>query len=876
MTSSMGTLRVGKSGYAKKMKKNRRKRSFIIIAAFMALIGLVFAKGSIGQFFKVFAIEAAFVTGVLCLLAVYRNRNRKKPKTATRIKAHDSSYNRADSNRSIKRNEDFDSYNLRTRKNNFNWIVDENVAGGSGSSLSEGKQVSTEKIKLGEDRMGSSEADIKARVANWVENVDYSGNVFRRIIESQMKSIKELENPENIRQNLFVEPKSMSDGAEFEEAHEAEYIYKDERMNNTDNIVSEVSAIEAEKTEELYKREDLYKGIRNAENEATIMEYSDDDPEETEITADFMEFEDMKDNIVEAVSIGDFEELIEFEDMDKYAQNNAKRVEYVEEPAGFEEVIEGMKDGMDEAEEDIREFAQFKDTYEEDTYEMKELQYIGDESGCNEFEKIGQAEQNRYPSREMEPVFPPMELLKQAESKNGSYESKYNSEIRAKKLIDTLESFGVRAKIINISEGPSVTRYELQPDYGVKVSKIVSLTDDIALNLAAVGVRIEAPIPGKAAIGIEIPNEKVTPVLLREVIESDEFQNHPSKLSFAVGKDIAGKPVVADIAQMPHLLIAGATGSGKSVCINTLITSILYKASPKDVRLLMVDPKVVELSIYNGIPHLLIPVVTDPKKAAGALNWAVQEMTNRYKLFAENSVRDLEGYNHMMIREGGQTLPQIVIIIDELADLMMVAPNDVEDCICRLAQMARAAGMYLVIATQRPSVNVITGVIKANVPSRISFAVSSQIDSRTILDMSGAEKLLGKGDMLFYPRGIPKPVRVQGALITDTEVESIVSFMKSTQQAQYDDEVINKIDSHADETQPFSEEDDELLPQVIDMIIEYEQASTSLIQRKFKIGYSRAARIMDQLEANGVIGPFEGSKPRKVLITKQQWQEMSS
>ncbi|GAE88438.1 cell division protein FtsK [Acetivibrio straminisolvens JCM 21531] len=333
--------------------------------------------------------------------------------------------------------------------------------------------------------------------------------------------------------------------------------------------------------------------------------------------------------------------------------------------------------------------------------------------------------------------------------------------------------------------------------------------------------------------------------------------------------------MVADIAAMPHLLIAGATGSGKSVCINTLITSILYKASARDVRLLMVDPKVVELSIYNGIPHLLIPVVTDPKKAAGALNWAVVEMTNRYKLFAENSVRDLKGYNQLMIKEGRETLPQIVIIIDELADLMMVAPNDVEDCICRLAQMARAAGMHLVIATQRPSVNVITGVIKANIPSRISFAVSSQVDSRTILDMSGAEKLLGKGDMLFYPLGMQKPVRIQGALITDAEVENIVSFLKSTQQAEYDDEIIDKIDSHADDTQPFSEGDDELLPQVIDMIIEYEQASTSLIQRKFKIGYSRAARIIDQLEANGVIGPFEGSKPRKVLITKQQWQEMS-
>ncbi|TYQ16683.1 UNVERIFIED_CONTAM: DNA translocase FtsK [Acetivibrio alkalicellulosi] len=447
-----------------------------------------------------------------------------------------------------------------------------------------------------------------------------------------------------------------------------------------------------------------------------------------------------------------------------------------------------------------------------------------------------------------------------------------NSENGAKKLIDTLESFGVKAKIINISVGPSVTRYEVQPDYGVKVSKIVSLTDDIALNLAATGVRIEAPIPGKAAVGIEIPNSKVTPVLLREVLDSNEFQKHPSKLAFAVGKDITGNCVIADIAMMPHLLIAGATGSGKSVCINTLITSLLYKASPDEVKLLMVDPKVVELGIYNGIPHLLIPVVTDPKKAAGALNWAVQEMISRYKLFADNNVRDLKGYNRIMVNSGENPLPQIVIIIDELADLMMVAPNDVEDCICRLAQMARAAGMHLVIATQRPSVNVITGVIKANIPSRISFAVSSQVDSRTILDMGGAEKLLGKGDMLFSPLGKPKPIRVQGALITDSEVEEIVSFIKS-ETPMYDEKIIDKIDSQLELSKSNTEDQDELLPQVINMVIDSGQASTSLIQRKFKIGYSRAARILDTLEAEGIVGPFEGSKPRRVLITRQDCQE---
>lgn len=471
-------------------------------------------------------------------------------------------------------------------------------------------------------------------------------------------------------------------------------------------------------------------------------------------------------------------------------------------------------------------------------------------------------------------ALPPLTLLKKAESAGKERSFTSDAQYNGKKLTDTLASFGVGAKVINISEGPTVTRYEIQPDYGVKVSKIVSLTDDIALNLAATGVRLEAPIPGKAAIGIEIPNREVMPVLLRDVIESDEFMNHPSKIAFAVGKDIAGNVVVADIAKMPHLLIAGATGSGKSVCINTLVASILYKASPTEVKLLMVDPKVVELSIYNGIPHLLIPVVTDPKKAAGALNWAVQEMTNRYKLFADNNVRDLTGYNTLMRERGEEnTFPQVVIIIDELADLMMAAPDDVEDCICRLAQMARAAGMHLVIATQRPSVDVITGVIKANVPSRISFAVSSQIDSRTILDMAGAEKLLGRGDMLFNPIGKPKPVRVQGALITDREVEAVVSYVKSNAVVQYDEEIIKRIDRHSEPAQPDPDNDDELLPQVVDMVIEQGQASTSLIQRKFKIGYSRAARILDQLEAGGVVGPFEGSKPRKVMVTRQQWEE---
>ena len=476
-------------------------------------------------------------------------------------------------------------------------------------------------------------------------------------------------------------------------------------------------------------------------------------------------------------------------------------------------------------------------------------------------------------------ALPPLDLLESNNIKPDERATHTQVEQNAKKLVDTLASFGVGAKVVNISKGPAVTRYELQPNVGVKVSKIVNLADDIALNLAATGVRIEAPIPGKAAVGIEVPNKEVTPVFLREVVESDEFIRHPSRLSFAVGKDIAGKTVVADIAKMPHLLIAGATGSGKSVCINTLIASILYKASPAEVKLLMVDPKVVELSIYNGIPHLLIPVVTDPKKAAGALNWAVVEMTNRYKMFAENNVRDLKGYNSLLAQRGESTLPQIVIIIDELADLMMAAPNDVEDCICRLAQMARAAGMHLVIATQRPSVDVITGVIKANIPSRISFAVSSQIDSRTILDMAGAEKLLGRGDMLFCPISAPKPIRVQGAFISDREVESIVSYIKSRYDMTegYDDEILARIESQTESrAQNESDDEDELLTQAIDIVIEQGHASTSLIQRKLKVGYARAARIVDQMEALGIVGPPEGSKPRQLKITKQEWQEMNS
>ena len=476
--------------------------------------------------------------------------------------------------------------------------------------------------------------------------------------------------------------------------------------------------------------------------------------------------------------------------------------------------------------------------------------------------------------------FPPIELLSEGEGRVLKGGKKALTDTAAK-LQKTLYSFGVSAKVENVSVGPAITRYEVKPAEGVRVSKIANLADDIALSLAAQSIRIEAPIPGKQAVGIEIPNKENEVVHLRDIIETEEFVNHKSKLAMALGKNVAGEAVIADVAKMPHVLIAGSTGSGKSVCINTLITSILYKAKPNEVKLLMVDPKVVELSVYNGIPHLLIPVVTDPKKAAGALAWAVQEMVNRYSLFAEKGVRDIKGYNAAIEKEGGTgKLPQIVIIIDELADLMMVAAKEVEDAICRLAQMARAAGMHLVIATQRPSVDVITGIIKANIPSRIAFAVSSQVDSRTILDSAGAEKLLGKGDMLYYPSGASKPMRVQGSYVSDEEVEKIVDFLKfNGGEAKYNEDIMESIEKANSTDQELDKEADEddadpLLMDAIDTVVEAGQASTSFIQRKFKVGYARAGRIIDQMEERGIISGYQGSKPREVLITKERLDEL--
>lgn len=466
-------------------------------------------------------------------------------------------------------------------------------------------------------------------------------------------------------------------------------------------------------------------------------------------------------------------------------------------------------------------------------------------------------------------ILPSIDLLKKnTEVQKGFSEKELLADVKI--LEKTLLSFNVEAKVVQVSCGPTITRFEIQPSPGTKVSKIVNLSDDIALSLAASDIRIEAPIPGKAAVGIEVPNKKKFKVFLRDVLETKDFIKSPSKLSVALGKDIGGKAIITDLADMPHLLIAGATGSGKSVCINTIISSILYKACPSEVKMMLIDPKVVELAIYNDIPHLLIPVVTDAKKAASALNWMVVEMERRYKLFAEKAVRDIDRYNEL---EKDEPLPKILVIIDELADLMMVSPSDVEDSICRLAQMARAAGIHLIVATQRPSVDIITGLIKANIPSRISFAVSSQVDSRTILDISGAEKLLGKGDMLFFPAGASKPKRVQGAYISEAEVEKLVDFVKQQRRPSYEkklsdfEEVISS--TKADET-------DELFDEALSVIFDYNQASISLLQRKLHIGYTRAARLIDQLEEYGYVGGYEGTKPREILITREQYENLSS
>ncbi|MEZ0535732.1 DNA translocase FtsK [Caldicellulosiruptoraceae bacterium PP1] len=507
------------------------------------------------------------------------------------------------------------------------------------------------------------------------------------------------------------------------------------------------------------------------------------------------------------------------------------------------------------------------DKYNQGSFEDKKNNDIKKK---NKIEKENNPFDNQLNIQNTDYKYPLIDFLKKPSDSNIISKKEINDNVR--KLEETLKSFGIEAVVTEVSIGPTITRYELQPGQGVKVSRIVNLSDDIALSLAAASVRIEAPIPNKSAIGIEIPNKEPRSVFIRELLEDQGFFSSTNKIPFTIGKDIAGSPIIGDISKMPHLLIAGATGSGKSVCINSLIISILYRCHPNDVKLILVDPKVVELSVYNGVPHLLIPVVTDAKKAANALNWAVGEMNSRYKMFAQAGVRDIIGYNKLCEKNGTQKLPYVVIVIDELADLMMVSPTEVEDSICRLAQMARAAGMHLVVATQRPSVDVITGVIKANIPSRIAFAVSSQVDSRTILDSSGAEKLLGRGDMLYLPMGINKPIRVQGCFVSDQEVERVVEYLKSNIKCEYNEEIveqISKVNNDFDD-----QEKDELFLQALQVIVESQNASTSFLQRKLKIGYARAARILDQMEAKGIVSKMDSNKTRQVLITKDQFNEM--
>ena len=658
-----------------------------------------------------------------------------------------------------------------------------------------------------------------------------------------------------------------------------------------DEIKESASSFEEEKNQK-EKEEDVYEAPHKAKGR-----FHTSLPEEIKISGLKTSVKEPVENIVSeadaileediSVNLPDFSqstmeaERINDEEKDKEKDKETTECKLIDsETANVEAMTNEVVDINNEAadnEENASEISNISDN-EVIESEAKDNEIISNETVVKEIKAKEAAVPDRKKAEGKDYIFPPVTLLiKEQQTQSSGYEQ-YLKET-ALKLQQTLESFGVNVTITDISCGPSVTRYEMFPEQGTKVSKILSLTDDIKLNLAASDIRIEAPIPGKAAIGIEIPNKHNQTVHFRDRIESSTFKNFKSRLAFAVGKDIGGKTVVTDLAKMPHLLIAGATGSGKSVCINTLIMSILYKASPEEVKLIMVDPKMVELSIYNGIPHLLIPVVTDPKKASGALNWAVAEMTNRYKKFTETGVRNIEGYNKKVkeLQKSGEIdpetikkMPQIVIIIDELADLMMVAPGEVEDAIVRLSQLARAAGIHLVIATQRPSVNVITGLIKANVPSRIAFSVSSGVDSRTIIDMNGAEKLLGKGDMLFYPAGYSKPVRVQGAFISDSEISDVVEFLKENEDiAVYDTEVTEKIENKLNSA-AISQEKDEYFEAAARFVIEKDKASIGMIQRMFKVGFNRAARIVDQLADAGIVGPEEGTKPRKVLMSSEQ------
>ena len=573
------------------------------------------------------------------------------------------------------------------------------------------------------------------------------------------------------------------------------------------------------------------------------------------------------------------EELVDTEDIEPISEKNPDINEAIEAAAGLKAEENELPDGYEEVVD-----ADEADLDAEAQSIVNAAITKADKNARKNIEEVKNYTDESRPKKEY--CLPPIDCLKEPDfSRAGDYAAEMKT--TAKKLVDTLKSFGVETNLIGVSRGPSVTRYELQPAPGVKINRITNLADDIALNLASAGVRIEAPIPNKSAVGIEIPNQHKSMVTLREIISSAEFQNAKSKLNVALGKDITGNATCTDIAKMPHLLIAGTTGSGKSVCLNCMIVSILYEAKPSEVKLLMIDPKQVEFSIYNGIPHLLVPVISDVRKAAGSLAWAVSEMENRYKAFSACGVRDIKGFNkYVLDHPEQQFMPQIIIFIDELNDLMMVSPKEVEDSICRLAQKARAAGMHLVVATQRPSVDVITGIIKANIPSRLSLFVSSQVDSRTILDTVGAEKLLGNGDMLFNPVGMSKPVRIQGAFLSDEEIENVVSFIKEQEEVEYDSEVMDEIarNAAADNKKKSAQasagdevgDADGMVTAAIDVVVECQAASTTLLQRKLRLGYARAARIMDELEQRGVVGPSEGSKPRKVLMTQLQLAEIKA
>ncbi len=857
-----------------KVSKNniRINGNFFIFQGIVISILLYLSWGSWIKFIIYVALEAAAYYAFVYFLLV----NSIKKKRNKKIVYSNNSYKKV-VNDSVEVIEFGETKRLRKVGKNYNWEVSDR------SNEQEYMEYSNNNQNVHYRRTETSNLNnAENRVTN---NTSTMNNAKRNVSREEVKKFVPYRSPFDP-----IRPKEEEQKIETENASEIVEANLPDSGNVKVDISEPVQLKQEEGPESNTKVNDLEENYieENYLKENNVEKIDDTENDEKENIAtendvvNDVEEDNTKENGIDVDNTKD-----DMEDYEQYC------VEGIMEACVEESVYEGIEEGIEEDVEEVETCLQ--QILHDDKEEFEERKQITLKRGFKKAYKkvpidpkpavrvvqqnVPQCIQSGRKVLNMAEYEPPIELLKKNEVPNYDQETEAHIEYTSHKLIDTLASFGVGAKVINVSKGPTVTRYELQPNAGVKVSKIINLADDIALNLAATGVRIEAPIPGKAAVGIEIPNKKNIPVLLRDVIETEAFKNYDSKLAFAVGKDIAGNVVVGDIAKMPHLLIAGATGSGKSVCINTLIISILYKSSPADVRLLMVDPKVVELGIYNGIPHLLIPVVTEPKKAAGALTWAVNEMTNRYRLFADNNVRDLRGYNELIKERGeGETLPQIVIIIDELADLMMVAPNEVEDSICRLAQMARAAGMHLVIATQRPSVNVITGVIKANIPSRISFAVSSQIDSRTILDMAGAEKLLGRGDMLFYPLGQRKPLRVQGSFISDKEVERVVEHIKSLQRAEYDEEILQKIESQTAETpKPDASGDDELLPQAIMMVLELGQASASLIQRKFKVGYSRAARILDQMEAWGVVSASDGSgKPRQILISKQDWIELNA